>query len=268
MPCLQVNPMEIIAIIPALNEEKTLQAVIEGTLEYIQNIIVISDGSTDRTQAIINQYPVQCIQNPTRLGKGASLLKAFALAKEQQADAVLTLDADGQHLPQFLPDFINAATHYPESLLIGVRQNKTAHAPKLRHMANCIADFWISWAAGSRLKDTQCGYRLYPIKSLPKTSEQCSLSDGFSDESRLLINSLWQGYSCLGVPISTIYKEDARPSYFHPSKDVMRIIRIVATKLLQKKFNLPGLYQVIFGPPMTILNNNLLKQAKEERYND
>src|ERR1043165_4250454 len=135
-------------VIPAYDEAATIRDVAGRTLAQLAKVIVVDDGSSDGTARELAGLPVTLIRNPRNLGKSASLWRGIALALAEGAEAVLTLDADGQHRPEDIPRLLEAHRRDPAALVVGARLHQSAAIPSERYYANRFANFWIAWAAG------------------------------------------------------------------------------------------------------------------------
>jgi UDP:flavonoid glycosyltransferase YjiC (YdhE family) len=232
---------EYIVVIPAYNEAGTINTVVARTLKYLDRIVVIDDGSTDGTADCLDESPVMILRHPRNLGKAAALWRGMQYALEQGATAVITLDADGQHDPGDIPALMDVHRCNPSAIIIGARLHAGRTIPWLRYLANVIANFWISWAAGHRIHDSQSGFRLYPLPLLQVVGPHCDAASGFAFESELLIEAGRLGVPIRMVPVSVMYGRHLRHSHFRQIRDVVRITRMVAGKLLAKRLDIPGL---------------------------
>ena len=232
--------MAIAVVIPAYNEVSTIAAVVRRTCRQVEWVIVVDDGSDDDTAGQLQGFPVTVLRHTHNQGKAASLWHGMRLALAQGARAVITLDADGQHCPEDIPILVAANRQYPDKLIIAARLGQRARVPRLRRFANWMADFWISWAAGCPIPDTQSGFRLYPAKALETVNVAHDRRHGFVFESEILIEAARQCYYPMAVPIDAIYHYKARASYYRPLKDTVRIIRMVTWKLLSRGLYLQG----------------------------
>jgi glycosyltransferase involved in cell wall biosynthesis len=230
-----------IAVIPAYNEVSTIRGVVEQTLRELERVVVVDDGSTDGTADALAGCDVTIVRNDVNAGKAESLRRGMAFALNAGARAVITLDADGQHDPADIPRLINAHRREPDLIVIGSRLHEKHNIPVARYLANRFASFWIGWAAGYRLSDSQSGFRLYPASLLRAIDVARSRSRGFVFESEILITASRAGVKSVPVPIHATYRTQARPSYFRPVADIMLITRMVAWKLLTRGMHLPGL---------------------------
>jgi glycosyltransferase involved in cell wall biosynthesis len=234
-------------VIPAYNEAATIRSVVERALAQLDEVIVIDDGSTDGTAGALTGLPVTLIRNARNLGKAASLWRGIALALAEGADAVVTLDADGQHRPEDIPRLLAAHRRDPAALVVGARLHNSDGIPSERYYANRFANFWIAWAAGQRVEDSQSGFRLYPAALLRALPERVGRASSFVFESEVLIEAGRRGTRLAWVPIPAIYEASGRPSHFRPLLDVALIARMVAWKLLSRGLYLRGLLRSLRG---------------------
>jgi glycosyltransferase involved in cell wall biosynthesis len=201
----------------------------------------VDDGSDDGTGATLQGLPVTVLRNARNLGKAASLRRGMVCALEEGASAVVTLDADAQHEPEDIPRLVAAHVCNPQAIIVGARLHEKNRIPRVRYVANRFANFWIAWAAGYPISDSQSGFRLYPATLLAALDIRNDRSPGFVFESAVLINAARVGVTSEAVRISAIYRNGARRSYFRPVVDVLLITRMVAWKLLSRGFDIPGL---------------------------
>jgi glycosyltransferase involved in cell wall biosynthesis len=222
---------DLAVVIPALNEERTIRSVVSGALQHSRTVIVVDDGSSDGTAKALCGMPVTLVRHERTLGKAAALRLGFTVALARHCAGVITLDADGQHKPEDLPVLMRTAVSQPDSIVIAARKGNLQAQPKARRFANRVADFWISWAAGRVIEDTQSGMRYYPAGVAHLA--QSLRGEGFAFESEVLIAaSLDLGTPVVTVPIDARYEPDARRSHFRPVRDVAAIVRAVARPLL------------------------------------
>ncbi|MGH8159638.1 MAG: glycosyltransferase family 2 protein [Rhodanobacter sp.] len=208
-------------LIPCLNEEAAIQSVVESVLALSAPVIVIDDGSDDRTPEIIAALPVTLLRHTTRRGKGEALRHGFREALRQGYDAVLTMDGDGQHLARDIPRIVAAAAQYPDHLVIGARLLDREQQPKGRRRANAVADWGISWACAQPVADTQSGQRWYPRAALELVDLP---AEDFVFEAAILIAaSREKKLGVVSVPIASRYHGEFRLSHFNPARDVTRI---------------------------------------------
>lgn len=237
-------------VIPAYNEETTIYAVAQRTLKYLKQVIVIDDGSTDRTAQAIQDLPVTVLRNDTNCGKAASLWKGLQYAKQLGMTAVVTLDGDGQHSPDDIPRLIKQAELTPHHIIIGARRRPWTRHTWHRIIANRIADFWVSWAAGHPIADSQSGFRIYPMSLIAGLTIPTGRERSFVFESEVLVEGATLGFWSLPVPIESEPRQAPRPSYFRPVVDIARITKMIALKLLAEGLAPRKLYHALFGQPL------------------
>jgi len=253
----QQNPRYVV-VIPAYNEGATIDKVIKQTLEYCDNVIVVDDGSTDNTLSEIQKSNVHVIKNELNQGKAASLWHGFKAALEQDIDFIITLDGDGQHSAEHFSLLIEKFQSHPNDIIIGARLADKSAIPAKRYYANKIANFWIAWAAGYPLSDSQSGFRLYPVKLFDNLNISTSKNDSFVFESEIIIKAAQVGIHSQPVAIPAVYAENARPSHFRGVRDITLITKMVAKSLASRGFYLPGLYRSAIKPNLIPSRNNKL----------
>lgn len=216
-----ISEKKICVLIPTYNNEKTLQRVIDGVLDYTENIIVVNDGSTDSTPKILNHYSqINVINLPENKGKGNALKLGFRKAKELGFHYAITIDSDGQHYPDDIPVFVEALlSEKQDILLIGNRNMSQDGIPKKSSFGNRFSNFWFWFETGIKLEDTQSGYRLYPLHKIPKKY----FTPKFEFEIEIIVRTAWRHIPVKNVPIKILYDPAERVSHFRPFKDFTRI---------------------------------------------
>ncbi len=242
------GPERVFAVIPAFNEGATVARVAAAAARHCP-VIVVDDGSCDDTAAHLRELAITVLRNSDNRGKAYSLWRGFGHALEQGADAVISLDGDGQHAPDEIPRLIEAARTAPGTLVVAARQAGRHRAPRLRRFANRAADFWISWAAGYRIDDTQSGFRLYPADLLRGLALPVDRQHGFVFESEVLIEAARVGVRVRSVPIEALYPPSNRASHYRAGLDTGRIVRMVAARLLARGMYPAGLYRSLARRP-------------------
>ncbi|OZB61476.1 MAG: dolichyl-phosphate mannose synthase [Lysobacterales bacterium 14-68-21] len=208
-------------LIPCLNEEAAIEAVVRSVLALGAPVIVIDDGSDDRTPEIVAGLPVTLLRHGSRQGKGEALRSGFREALRQGYQAVLTMDGDGQHLAGDIPRILAAAARFPRHIVIGARLLDREQQPKGRRRANAVADWGISWACAQPVADTQSGQRWYPPEALALVE---LAAQHFVFEAAILIAACREKQvGVVSVPIASRYHGSFRLSHFRPVRDVTRI---------------------------------------------
>ena len=215
----------ICALIPAFNAESSLGEVIDQAKKFIRRVLVVSDGSTDHTAEVARSHGVELITIPSNRGKGYALRQGFSYALSDGCSAIVTLDADGQHDPGDIPNFLRAHERDSGAILIGSRMAQVERFPRQRYYSNQAAAFFISKALGQHLEDTQCGFRLYPSRVL----RQIVLTTShFQTETEVLLRAARKGIPLRSVPVKNIYGNGNSPqSNFRPVTDTFLICMVV-----------------------------------------
>ena len=237
-----------VVVIPAYNEAATIRALAEAALKIVPDVVVVDDGSSDNTVDQLQGLPVTVLRNERNAGKAASLWKGFEHALANGAQLVVTLDGDGQHNPEDIPRLLNVSARSPQSIVIGARLHDKRNFPARRYYANQFARFWISWAAGYPIADTQSGFRVYPASLFTKITRREVAWNGFVFESEALIAAGLVGIRSIAVAIPGIYPRGARPSHFRPVLDIARIVVMVAGRLLRRGMYPIGLWRSLNLP--------------------
>ncbi|WP_027383438.1 DUF2062 domain-containing protein [Epilithonimonas caeni] len=216
-----VSEKKICILIPTYNNEKTLKRVIDGVLTYTANIIVVNDGSTDSTTEILNSYhEITIVSLPENKGKGNALKTGFRKAKELDYNYAVTIDSDGQHYPDDIPVFVEALlAEKKDVLLIGNRNMSQNGIPKKSSFGNKFSNFWFWFETGIKLEDTQSGYRLYPLRKIPKKY----FTPKFEFEIEIIVRTAWKHIPVKNVPVKVLYDPAERVSHFRPFRDFTRI---------------------------------------------
>ena len=220
----------IVAIIPALNAERTLPKVIEETAREIEPVLVIDDGSTDRTSEVARAGGAIVLRHDVNRGKWAALKTGFAWALEKGYDGVITLDADGQHLPGEIPKFLHEREASGADLIVGGRAHLFQHMLPRRRNANRFSAWCISKCAGVRVPDSQSGFRYYSARLIRGVELR---ADGFDMESEVIVRAGRRGFRIVSIPIELGFVDGISTSHYKPLKDTLRIAWTVSkTRLL------------------------------------
>lgn len=216
----QPNESTILALIPAWNEGGRIGPIVEATCAYLP-VLVVDDGSRDDTAAEAERAGATVVRHPQNQGKGVALMTGFAWALERGYQAVLTLDADGQHDPVDISKFLAAYESGAGDLIIG--QRNFSHMPFPRSWSNPFGSWLLSRVLGTRIYDNQSGYRLYSRRLLEEIELTAS---GFEMEVEVIVQAIRKGMRIGWVDIRTIYGI-GKVSHFHPIKDSIRFLQTV-----------------------------------------
>ena len=218
----------VVAIVPGYQEGPRIAAVVSGAVRHLP-VFVVDDGSTDDTAARAESAGAVVVRQAPNQGKGAALRAGFRRALDDGADAVITLDADGQHDPAEIPSFLAAYEASQSELIVGRRDFSAM--PPMRRLSNTLGGLLFSAAVGRSIPDNQSGYRL--IGRALMTALLDSDEDGFAFEVEMIARCIALGLPIGWVPIRTIYAGE--PSHIRPwahfvgflraARDARRIVR-------------------------------------------
>ena len=212
-----LGPTTCAAVIPCFNEGATIAGLVGAALQHLPLVVVVDDGSTDRTSEAAQAAGARMVRHETNRGKGAALRTGLALAMKQGFEWAVTLDGDGQHAPDDIPAFLRCAGQTGALLVIGNRMHNAQAIPWLRRQVNSWMSRQLSRHAGRPLPDTQCGFRLIHLETWASLSLK---TEHFEVESEMLMAFLAAAYSVAFVPIQTIGRR--RNSRIDPLADSLR----------------------------------------------
>lgn len=216
----------ICALIPTYNNEKTIADIVERTLAQVPTVLVVNDGSTDSTETILAKLTREheqlvVLTLPCNKGKGFALKSGFQKARELGFSHVLTLDADGQHFPEDIPELLHICKIRPEAIIVGCRGTKHDNMPATSTFANRFSNFWFAIQTGLYLPDTQTGLRIYPLDNIHGT---CFMTRRYEAELLILVLSAWANTPIIPSPVRVYYPpKEERVSSFRPFRDFSRI---------------------------------------------
>jgi glycosyltransferase involved in cell wall biosynthesis len=214
----------LLAVIPAHDEEPRIGPVVAGALRHLP-VLVIDDGSADATAAIAERAGARVLRQTPNQGKGAALRAGFSTALAEGAQAVVALDADGQHDPAEIPTFLAA---YRRRKLAGLRtelivgRRDFRHMPSARRLSNWMGTVVLSAAVGRWIEDNQSGYRLVGRRLMLAMLE--SRESGFAFEVEMIAICLREGWPIAWVPIRTIYGEER--SHIRPMRHLREFLAV------------------------------------------
>lgn len=209
------------AVIPFYNEEKFIRIVIEETIKRVDKVIAVNDGSTDSSlEKIVRGKSVEIINLPRNKGKGYALKTGLIESVRQGFSITVTLDADLQHDPGLIPDFIRELKN--SDIVIGNRLEKLKGMPVQRILSNKLTSSLLSIKTGIRIADSQCGYRAYRTSIIP---DILTTYDGFEAESEIIINAALKNYRISSTKVSTVYGDEV--SKIDPVESILGFIKIM-----------------------------------------
>jgi len=197
--------------------------VIRRVHQQVRDIIIVDDGCTDNTKELLSaiDVPVTVVTHTRNQGKGRALASGFKKAIELGFDYALTIDADGQHYPEDIPQLIRALDIHPNALIVGSRQFTDENMDSKSKFANRFSNFWFRLHTTVNLPDTQTGMRIYPLHRLYGLN---ILTSRYEAELELLVFAAWHNVPLIPVPIRVYYPpKEERVSHFKPARDFTRI---------------------------------------------
>lgn len=234
----------ICVIIPTYNNAGTIADVVQRSLAQCSDVIVVCDGCTDNTLQILNGLKVKpvIVELKKNSGKGSALKAGFKYALDKGFAYAITLDGDAQHYPEDIPILLAANQKHPGALIVGERKDlESADRSSGSKFANSFSNFWFAVQTGTYLKDTQTGYRLYPLKKLRGL---CLLTSRYEAELELMVFASWHGVKLVNEQVNVFYPpREERVSHFRPGRDFIRI-SILNTILC--------VLALVYGLPLTL----------------
>ena len=221
--------MKSIAIIPAYNEEVAISAIVKRSLKFVDYVLVVDDGSTDRTSQIAKDAGARVIKHYNNLGKGVSLKDAFAEVRGY--DIVVTIDGDGQHNPNEMPELMRPIREGRADIVNGSRYlNGSDDASAYRRAGLRVLDIATNITSGTHVTDSQSGFRAFSGKTIPYFRFR---DTGFGIESEMLADAAENNFRILEVPITVRYDVE-NPSTNGPVNHVMGVLfKIIIDKIIR-----------------------------------
>ncbi len=212
------------AVVPAYNAEPYLASVIGNIQRFLpaDRIVVVDDGSTDRTHEIARAAGVVVVAHEVNRGKGAALWSGARKALELGMRYIITLDADGQHDPAEIPRFAEQAGKSGADIIVGNRMDDRKDMPFIRIFANRATSAFVSLRTGIRIPDSQNGFRMLKTSIFEKIN---LVTRRYDTESEILIKTAHLGGRITSIPVQTIYGTET--SSVHPFVDTLRFFRMV-----------------------------------------
>ena len=217
-----IDRATVAAIIPAYLEEKHIADVVRRTLQQLDHVLVIDDGSTDATAETARNAGADVIVHEQNRGKGESIKTGLRQWLDRGFAYVVILDGDGQHLPEEIGRFLTSAASTSAALLVGTRMNDVREMPLLRRTVNRYMSRKISRLCGQEIPDTQCGFRMVHRSVIP---DLLGGADRFDYETEMLIITSRKGCRIESVLITTVYSDEV--SSIHPVRDTLRFFKLM-----------------------------------------
>ncbi len=215
------NKNNIAAVIPFFNESRTINQIINNTLQYVDCVIAVDDGSTDDSSSkIAGNMNITLLKFKVNSGKGFALREGLNEGVKKGYTQLITIDADLQHKPDEIPLLIYELNNY--DIVIGNRLNNLVNMPLHRRMSNKITSFLLSLKTGEKIIDSQCGFRAYKAEVIKNIK---TVKNGYDAESEIIIKASRKGYKIGFTDISTIYgNEESKMSPFKTTFNFIKVL--------------------------------------------
>jgi glycosyltransferase involved in cell wall biosynthesis len=256
--------LQKIVCIPAFNESYAIGELIDKIKKNIEMVVVCDDGSTDDTKKIAMEHGAIVIEHEKKLGKGEALKTLFNYAKKSDADIMVTIDGDGQFLPEEIPNLIKPIVDDKADVVIGYRFDNADQMPTYRKVGNKVLDKVTNLAADLPFRDSQGGFRAYSRKAFEKIKFSTS---GFGIDAEILVNAVNSGLRVAEEKVTVIYdtggKTSTKNPISHTSEVVFSLIDLIAQRHPLRFLGLPGILLIALGIVLTI---HVLDVFNEIRY--
>jgi glycosyltransferase involved in cell wall biosynthesis len=253
-----------IACIPAYNEELIIVDIIKRTKKFVDEVLVCDDGSTDNTFLNAKSAGATVIQHKKNFGKGKALQSMFDYVKQSNADVIVTIDGDGQLLPEEIPELFTPIIANESDIVIGYRFDDESEMPSYRKFGNKVLDKITNLASDLPFRDTQSGFRAYSKKAINVISFK---SSGFASDAEILIDASQKGLRISEKKITVLYNTGGKTStknpISHSTEVIMSLIEIIAIRHPLSYLGIPGLLLIIIGIIFSVI---VLATFNDTRY--
>jgi len=251
-----------IAIIPCCNEESTIGSVVLRTKRFVNQVLVIDDGSSDETKKVAKEAGAIVISHRKNKGKGAAIRTGFQYALQNDYDYVVTIDGDGQHNPVEIPDLLGNVINNGNDISIGFRVGNSTEMPMWRRVGKRVLDYTTSMGTGGFVTDSQCGFRAFNKKAVESIAPTLK-GNAFSVESEQLIKAHELGLKVINTNVSCKYN-DLDTSTKNPASHGLSVLGYVLWVIAEKRpllfISVPGFVLAVFGLLLGIYNLQFLGQ--------
>ena len=245
--------MSILVCIPAFNEGKVIDKVIKDCLKFSNEVVVCDDGSMDNTYEVADSAGADVIRHEKNIGKGESLRSLFKFARHSNHDIIVTIDGDGQFIPEEIPKLVKSIQENKSDLVIGYRFDDTTEIPNYRRFGNKMLDKMTNMVEEISVRDTQSGFRAYSRKVIDDIEFKMK---GFGADAEILIDAAKKGYRLSEEKITVIYdtgtKTSTKNPISHTGEVISSLVEITAVRSPLKFMGIPGIILMIAGLCFTI----------------
>ena len=240
--------MLIIACLPAYNEEQKIYDIVKNTSKFVDKVIVCDDGSNDQTFENAKKAGALVTKHDNNKGKGAAMRTLFDYAKKIDGDIIITMDSDGQFLPEEIPKLVNSLIKNNADIVTGYRFADEKDMPRYRKFGNKFLDKVTNLVIEIPVRDTQSGFRAYSKKAINSIKFN---TDGYGADSEILISAVKKGLKIIEEPVTVIYNTQGKTSkkdpISHSTSVVTTLVELVVIKQPLRYLGIPGFILFIIG---------------------
>jgi glycosyltransferase involved in cell wall biosynthesis len=231
---------------PAFNEEKYIGSLVLKTRQYVDEVIVVDDGSTDNTAEIARLAGARVIQHEGNKGYGAAIQRIFAEAKKIDPDILVILDADAQHRPQEIPSIVKPIQDNDYDCVIGSRRDQAKKIPFYRRIGQMIILHSVKTISENTLTDSECGFRAFSRKAIHAIELK---ENGMAVSAETVAEASRKNLKIKQVPVTATYSSDS--STLHPMRHGFSVFTRILVMISEQRplffFGLGGSIVVIVG---------------------
>jgi len=224
-----MSESNIFIVIPTYNEVKTIGSIVNHLRQRDFRVVVIDDGSKDKTIIEANKFGAELILHTKNAGKGRCIREGLEYALENNCDAAITMDGDGQHNLDDIDKFIEEYKKSGADLILGNRLHNPKKMPFIRRCTNLCMSFMISFLITEKVNDTQCGYRLISRKGIEKIKLNTTK---YEIESEMIVEAKRRGLKMSSINIDSIYEGEI--SQINPFLDTVRFVKFIINEYTRK----------------------------------
>lgn len=239
------NRPKVIAAIPAYNEEKYIGTIVLKARQYVDEVIVVDDGSTDQTADVARLAGASVIHHQQNRGYGASVQTLLAEAKKRNPDVLVLLDADTQHNPDEIPNLITPVLAGSD-LVIGSRERQRGNIPVYRHLGQRVLSHFSHILSGKKVVDSECGFRAFSPKAIAELKLR---QQGMAISAETIAAAAERGLNVTQIPVSAIYTKDGSTlkPVAHGLGNLTQIITMISERRPLFFFGMSGVILIVFG---------------------
>ena len=236
---------KIIAAMPAYNEGKYIGSMVLKTMQYVDEVIIVDDGSTDDTSEIARLAGATVVRHDVNMGYGAAIQRILAEARKRNPEVLVLLDADTQHNPGEIPEIIKPV-YNGYDLVIGSRKQQVGHIPRYRRIGQSIILFFTRFLSKDNLSDSECGFRVFSRKAIAVLDLK---ETGMAVSAETIAEASSKGLKVTEVPVNVTYTKDSSTlnPVAHGLEVLTRIIAMISERRPLFFFGIGGIVVSVLG---------------------